>query len=135
MNCCENIGCKSYENICINCGTIHDYQYVNEISFRDYNMNMSNMLFYKKTIYKRKKYLYDKCFHIKEINENTILSFDNSLEDIRKLYNLKRISISKYSNSIYKFYCNKSSIDYQPIFENKKIINLNDEIIEILEKN
>ena len=56
------------------------------------------------------------------------------MEDIRKLYNLKRISISKYLNSIYKFYCNKSSIDYQAIFESKKIINLND-IIEILEKN
>ena len=60
MNCCDNIniGCKNYENICINCGDIHDYQYVNEISFKDYNMNMSNILFYKKSIYKRKKYLY-----------------------------------------------------------------------------
>ena len=73
--------------------------------------------------------------HIKEINENTILFFDNSLEDIRKLYNLKRISISKYLNSIYKFYCNKSSIDYKPIFKNEKNINLNDDIIKILEKN
>ena len=73
--------------------------------------------------------------HIKEINENTTLFFDNSLENIRKLYNLKRISISKYSNSIYKFYCNKSSFDYKPIFKNKKNINLNDDIIKILEKN
>ena len=64
-----------------------------------------------------------------------MLIFDNSLEDIRKLYNLKRISISKYLNSIYYFYCNKSSINYQPILKNKKIINLNDSIIEILEKN
>ena len=48
--------------------------------------------------------------------------FDNSLEDIRKLFNLKRISMAKYLNSIYKFYCNKSSIDYQPIFRNKKIL-------------
>ena len=56
MDCCENriITCKDYENICINCGIIHDYQYVNEISFKDYNMNMLNMLFYKKTIYMRK---------------------------------------------------------------------------------
>ena len=56
MECCDNknIGCKNYENICINCRAIHDYQYVNEISFRDYNMNMSNILFDKKTIYKRK---------------------------------------------------------------------------------
>ena len=140
MECCDNknITYKNYENICINCGVIHDYKYVNEISFRDYNMNISNILFYKKTIYKRKKYLYNKCFHIKEINDNIILFFDKSLEEIRKLYNMKRISISKYLNSIYYFYCNKSSINYQPILKNKKnknIINLNDNIIKILEKN
>ena len=77
MDCCDNknIGCKDCENVCINCGIIHDYQYVNKISFRDYYMIMSNILFYKKTIYKRKKYLYNKCFHIKEINENIILFF------------------------------------------------------------
>ena len=74
----------------------------------------------------------NKCFHIKEINENIILFFDNSLEDIRKLYNMQRIFISKYLNSIYYFYCNKSSINYKPIFKNKKIINLNDDIIKIL---
>ena len=136
MDCCENknITYKNYENICINCGTIHDYQYVNEVSFRDYNINIMNILFYKKAIYERKKYLYNKCFHIKEINKNIILFFDNSLEDIRKLYNMRRISISKYLNSIYYFYCNKSSINYKLIFKNKKIINLNDEIIRILEK-
>ena len=137
MECCDNknITCKDGENICIVCGIIHDYQYVNKISFRDYNMNISNMLFYKKTIYKRKKYLYNKCFHIREINENIISFFDKSLEEIRKLYNMQRISISKYLNSIYNFYCGKSSISYKPIFENKKIIDLNDDIMKILEKN
>ena len=137
MDCCnnKNITYKNYENICINCGVIHDYRYVNEISFRDYNMNISNMLFYRKTIYKRKKYLYNKCFHIREINENIILFFDKCLEEIRQLYNMQRISISKYLNSIYNFYCNKSSISYKPILNNKRIINLNDNIIKILEKN
>ena len=137
MDCCKdkNITFKDGENVCINCGIIHDYRYVNETLFRDYNMNISNMLFYKKTIYKRKKYLYNKCFHIRQINENIILFFDKSLEEIRKLFDMQRISISKYLNSIYNFYCNKSSISYKPIFENKRIINLNDDIIKILEKN
>ena len=137
MECCKNknITYKNYENVCINCGTIHDYKYTHEVSFRDYNMNISNMLFYKKTIYKRKKYLYNKCFHIREINENIILFFDKSLEEIRKSYNMKRISISKYLNSIYNFYCNKSSINYKPVLNNKEIINLDDNIIKILEKN
>ena len=98
-------------------------------------MNISNILFYEKTIYKRKKYLYNKCFHIKEINNNIILFFDKTLEDIRKLYNIKRISILKYLNSIYKFYCDKTSINFKPILKNKKIIDLNDDIIKILEKN
>ena len=121
MECCDNINvsCKDYENICINCGTIHDYKYVNEISFKDYNMVISNILFYKKTIYMRKKYLYKKCFHIREINENILLFFDNSLEDIRKLFNMVRIPINNYLNSIYSFYCNKSSINYKSIFKNK----------------
>ena len=48
---------------------------------------------------------------------------------------MRRISISKYLNSIFNNYCNKSSINYQPIFKNRKIINSNDNIIEILEKN
>ena len=124
MNCCDNknITCKNYENISLSCGTIHDYQYVNEISFRDYNMNMLNILFYKKTIYMRKKYLYKKCLRIKEIKDNIILFFDNSLENIRKLYDMRRISISKYLNSIYYFYCNKSLINYKPIFKNKKLL-------------
>ena len=137
MDYCDNknITCKDYENVCINCGIIHDYQYVNEISFSDYNMNMLNVLFYKKNYLYEKKNLYKKCLHIKEINDNVILFFDNSLENITKLYNIRRISISKYLNSIYYFYCNKSSINYKSIFKNKKIINLNDDIIEILEKN
>ena len=81
MDCCDNIniGCKYYEKVCVNCGTIFDYQYINEISFKDYNMNMSNILFYKKSIYKRKKYSYNMCLHIKEINDNIKLLFDNSL--------------------------------------------------------
>ena len=125
---------QNNENICINCGTIHDYQYVCGNIYRDYNLNISNMLYYK-AIYKRRKYLYKKCLHIKEIN-NTILSFfDKSLEDIRKLYKMERISIGKYLNTIHNFYCNKSLINYQSILKNKKIIDLNNNIIKILEKN
>ena len=31
---------------------------INEISFKDYNMNMLNILFHEKTVYMRKRYLY-----------------------------------------------------------------------------
>ena len=58
MECCrnKNITCKKFESVCINCGTIHDYQYVNEIFFKDYNM--SNILFYKKKLFLRGKNIY-----------------------------------------------------------------------------
>ena len=130
MECCNNKNIN-YENICINCGVIHGYKYVHVFS----DCIIPNMLYYKKSTYRRKKYLYKKCLHIKKINNNILLFFDNLLEGIRKLYNMKRISISKYLNSIFNFYCNKSLIDYQAIFKNKKIIELNDDIIIILEKN
>ena len=63
MDCYDNknITFKNYENICINCGTIHDYQYVNEISFKDYNMNMLNILFHKK-LFIKEKIIYIKMF-------------------------------------------------------------------------
>ena len=69
MDCCENenITCKDCENTCINGGTIHDYKYVNEISFKDYNMNMLNMLFYKKTIYERKNIYIINVFTLKKL--------------------------------------------------------------------
>ena len=57
MDCCKNKNLiyKNYEKVCINCGIIHDYKYINEISFRDYNMNISNMLFYKKKLFIKEK--------------------------------------------------------------------------------
>ena len=79
--------------------------------------------------------MHNKCCHIREINNNIISFFDKSLEDIRKLKNMQRISISKYLNSIHNFCCNKTSINYKPILEDKKIIDLNDDIIKILENN
>ena len=59
MDCCENknTACKVFENICINCGVIHDYKYINEVSFKDYNMNVLNILFHKKTILEKNIYI------------------------------------------------------------------------------
>ena len=44
MECCNNmnIGCINYEKIFINCAIIYDYQYINEISFKD----MNNRIYY-----------------------------------------------------------------------------------------
>ena len=67
MDCCENknITCINHENMCLSCATIHDYKYVNEVSFRDYNMNISNILFYKKLFIKEEN-TYISCVFIFE---------------------------------------------------------------------
>ena len=69
MDSCDNknVTCKDCENICINCGVIHDYQYVNEISFRDYNMIMSNILSYKKLFIKEKNICIINVFILKKL--------------------------------------------------------------------
>ena len=63
MECCENKNINN-EKICINCGVIHGYKYVHEDVFIDFNMNISNMLYYKQSIYRRKK-IYIKMFAYK----------------------------------------------------------------------
>ena len=69
MECCDNknITYKNYENICINCGTIHGFKYINEISFRDYNMNTSNILLYKKIFIKEKNICIINAFILKKL--------------------------------------------------------------------
>ena len=71
MECCDNknITYKDYENVCINCGTIHDYKYVNEVSFRDYNMNISNILFYKKLFIRGKNINIKNVFILKKLTK------------------------------------------------------------------
>ena len=69
MDCCNNkyITCKDCENICLSCGVIHDYKYVNKMPFRDYNMNISNILFYKKLFIKEKNICIINVFILKKL--------------------------------------------------------------------
>ena len=53
MECCNNKNFNN-ENTYINCGIIHGYKYEHENIYKDFNMNISNMLAYKKSIYRRK---------------------------------------------------------------------------------
>ena len=100
-------------NFCINCGTIHDYDWIKfDVSYNDYNSTISDMLKYRKNCYKRIKYLRKRFGYL---DNNIILYLDKSLEKI-KLYNkMKRIPINKYLNSLYKYYCEKSNIEYKPL--------------------
>ena len=78
MNCCKDktiIKVKS-EYICKNCGVIHDYEY-EHFNYDDYNLTFNYMIKYKKSYYKRRKYLINKY---KRLGINIIYFLDISLE-------------------------------------------------------
>ena len=93
MDCCKdkNITKAKSEYICMSCGVIHDYEYVHLNYNDDYNLIFNNMIKCKKSCYKRRKYLINKC---KRIDINIIYFLDESLEKIRISKNMKRISIN-----------------------------------------
>ena len=133
MDCCENkniIKSKS-EYVCTNCATIRGCEYL-PFNYDDYSLIVNNMLRYNKSCYKRRRYLINKC---KRIDINIIYFSDESLEKIRIPKNMKRISIDKYLNNLYKYYCKRAGIQYKDIIDTKNNFSINEEIFdEIYEK-
>ena len=74
------------------------------------------MLKYKKSFYKRRKYLIYIC---KKLNINIIYFLDESLEKMRIHKNMKRISINKYLNNSYKYCCKRLNIQYEDLIDTK----------------
>ena len=133
MDCCldKNITKIKSEYICINCGVIHDYEYVH-FNNDDYDSILKNIIKYKKSCYKRRNYLIKKC---NRMDVNIIYFLDESLEKIRLDKNMKRISINKYLNNLYKYYCKKAGIEYQELINTKNNFSINEKMFdEIYEK-
>ena len=133
MDCCldKNITKVKSEYICINCSTIQGYEYVH-FNNDDYDSILKNIIKYKKSCYKRRNYLIKKC---NRIDINIIYFLDESLEKIRLDKNMKRISINKYLNNLYKYYCKKAGIEYQELIDTKNNFSINEEDFnEIYEK-
>ena len=132
MQCCENKNILKDKEMyfCTNCGVMHGYSWIEyDFKFNEYDQNIYNLLKYKNTIYKRKKYL-NKNYNF---DNRAILFLDESFENIRKHLKLKRFPISKYLNTVYRYYCNKGDIEYKPLTKSK-IIKLDDNIIETLDR-
>ena len=132
MECCENKNILKEKEmfVCTNCGVIFGYTWIEyDFKFNECDQNIYNLLKCKNTIYKRKKYLNKKY----NLDNRTILFLDESFENIRKHLKLKRFPITKYLNTIYQYYCNKGDIEYKPLTKSK-IINLDDSIIQILDR-
>ena len=47
---------------------------------------------------------------------------------------MKRISIDKYLNNLYKYYCKKANIEYKDIIDTKNNFKLNEEILKIIDE-
>ena len=130
MECCQNNNILKHKEmfVCTNCCLIHGYSWIEyDFKFNEYNENIYNLLKFKTSFYKRKKYL-NKKYNL----DNRVIFLDESFENIRKHLKLKRFPISKYLNTIYQFYCNKGDIEYKPLTKSK-IIELDNNIIKILE--
>ena len=133
MDCClnKNITKVKSEYICMNCSTIQGYEYVH-FNNDDYESLLKNIIKYKKLCYKRRNYLIKKC---NRMDINIIYFLDESLEKIRLDKNMKRISINKYLNNLYKYYCKKAEIKYQELINTKNNFSINEEDFnEIYEK-
>ena len=86
----------------------------------------------KKTCYKRRKYLINKCNRI----DVTIIYFlDECLEKIIVSKNMNRIPINKYINNLYKYYCKKANIPYEDLINTKNNFSIKEKIFnEMYEK-
>ena len=117
----------------MNCGVIHDYEYIYfNYNNDDYDSILNNIIKYKKSCYKRRNYLITKCGRV---NINIIYFLDESLEKIRINKNMKRISINKYLNNLYKYYCKKAGIEYRDLIDTKNNFSIEKKMFdEIYEK-
>ena len=98
----------------------------------DYDSILKNIIKYKKSCYKRRNYLIKKC---NRMDINIIYFLNESLEKIRIDKNMKRISINKYLNNLYKYYCKKANIEYHELINTKNNFSINEEDFnEIYEK-
>ena len=132
MECCDkkNIIFTDYY-VCTNCGVIHDYKHVHEISCYE-NENNLNKDYISKSFYKRMNYLNKKLYWI---TDKTIIIFLNEgLEEIKKYNHNNRIPFNKYINLIYKIYCEKSNIKYYDLIKSKNNVKLDNNEIELLDK-
>ena len=130
--CClsKNITFTNYY-VCTNCGVVHDYKYIHEISGYE-NENNLNKNFISKSFYKRMNYLNKKLHWI---TDRTIIIFLNErLEEIKKFNNYKRISFNKYINPIYKYYREKSNTKYNDSIKSKNNNKLDNNELGLLNK-
>ena len=128
MDCClnKNITKIKSEYICMNCSTIQGYEYVH-FNNDDYDSILNNMIKYRKSFYQRRNYLIKK---INRIDINIIYFLDESLEKIKLDKNMKRISINKYLNNLYKYYCKKAGIEYQDLINTKNNFLINEKMFD-----
>ena len=130
--CCDNknIIFTDYY-VCCSCGVIHGYTYIHTISCYENENNLTKNFISKKSFYKRMNYLNKKLYLI---TDRTIIIFLNeSLEELKKFNNYNRIPFNEYVNPIYKYYSERSNMEYNDLKKSKNTIKLNNNEIELLD--
>ena len=131
-DCCNNKNII-FDNhyVCINCGVIHGYKYIHEISMYENENNLNKNLIFK-SFYKRMNYLDKKLYWI---TDRAITIFLNEgLEEIKKYNNYNRIPFNRYVNSVYRYHCIKSNRKYSDLIRSKNNIKLDNNEIELFDK-
>ena len=130
--CCDNKNIISTDYyVCTNCGVIHDYRYVLEITCYE-NENNLDKKFISKSFYKRINYLNKKLYWITD--RSIIIFLNGGLKELKNHNNYNRISFNKYVNPIYKYYYEESNIKYNDLIKIKNNIKLDNNEIELLDK-
>ena len=58
-----------------------------------------------------------------ELDKKIILFIDECFENIRKHLKLKRFTINKYLDIVYRYYCNKACVEYKPLTKSIELDN------------
>ena len=97
-DCCDskNIIFTDYY-VCTNCGVMHGYKYIHELSCYE-NENNLNKKFISKLFYKRMDYLSKKLYWIAD--RIIIIFLNEGLEEIKNYNKYDRIPLTNYINNI-----------------------------------
>ena len=107
-DCCDNKNIIFTDYVCTNCGIIHGYKYIHEISCYENEYNLNKKFIPKKVFYNRMYYLNKKLYWITD--RSLLIFLNEGLEKTKNLNNYKRVPFTIYANPIYKYYCEKSNI-------------------------
>ena len=129
--CCDNVNILYQDNydICMNCGAIHE-KYVDTLTYLENDEFQTNILYQTKKVHLPYKYLQKIHPQIKlQIIYDFIME---SIDEIKKFYNLTERPFNTYVPYLYNYYQMKNIPNIEE-FKKEKDLYLEKELINIIE--